>query len=469
MYSVRIQWGAMKATFKVMGAIFSLGLIILVSLHIIMQYGLTKAMRDVVLPKVKQETGVDVRVGRLSINLANGLLFLKDLEVRNPDGFLLENLASVERIVVEVDIASLFARKPIRVKNVEVENALVNVIRNEAGELNISKLQEGMPKSGQPPAGVEPAPESGTPQPDKRPDTGAPVPIEETEPLPELLIESILCNAKLRYVDFKLNQLNIALDLDVSGKGISTETDPETPWGNVVVLGSLGDDRTSFITHLNLRLAPITNPQEPSFDLTGKIMEIDPRIMESAYRKMGIRSAPFGFDPQFYCRKGWFESSHLALTLRDIELEDKLASRLGGMGSIGSLRFVVPVTGSLQEPTVDVQSALLGAIGGNTRTLLDSFLKGAIAKEAGLDTSPETLQEAAVEVLAAEVDEIGESETAKKILKDLADGKPSATNAPDPISSDTMVDLLGEQIKEIGEDEELKDELKNLGKWLFGK
>lgn len=459
-------WGVMKTTFKVIGAIFSLGLVIAVGLHVVLLHGLTKAMRDVILPRVKQEMGIDARVGRLSINMANGCLFLEDVEVRNPEGFLLDNMASVDRIEVEVDLFSLFKQKLIRVNNVEVENALVNVIRNKDGDLNLSMLQEGIPEQ---PVDQLPIPESGTPQSGKVPKKGRPISTDKDNRLPEILIESIFCNAKVRYVDFKLNQLDIALDLKLNGKGISTQLNPETPWGTANIVGSLGDNRTSFVTDINLRLAPITNPEELSFDLNGTVLEIDPSIMVSAYSKLGIRSAPFGFEPKLYCRKGLFEHSHLALTLKDIELENKLANRLGGMARIGSLHFVVPVVGSLMEPGIDIQSALMGAIGSNTGNLLDAFLKGAAGKEVGMDQLPETVADAVVEVLGKHVDEIGESEVAKKILKDLSGGESSGTNTPDSISSDTLIDLLGEQVDEIGENEELKDELKNLGKWLFGK
>jgi hypothetical protein len=131
------------------------------------------------------------------------------------------------------------------------------------------------------------------------------------------------------------------------------------------------------VTDLDLQLAPVTDPQSPSFDLTGRILEIDPRIMQEAYSRLGIRSAPFGFDPQLHCRDGVFEQSRVALNLNSIKLEDKLADRLGGMGSIQSLRFVVPVEGTLQSPEIDVQGSLLSAMGGNAQSLLDSLLKGA--------------------------------------------------------------------------------------------
>jgi|GEM_PF-3476629 len=451
----------MKMILKVLAAIFALGVVVLVGLHLFLQYGLTKTLREVVLPRVQQETGIDVRVAGLSINVPNGRLHLKGVEVKNPEGFLLENLASVDRILVEVDIPSLLKQQLIQIKNIEVKNAWVNIIRNQDGEINLNKLQEGLLQPA-PPAELEPsAPAERAPAPGAEPPAA--------KPLPELLIEALQCQSTVRYMDFKLNQLDIALDLNVIGINVSTQKDPATPWGDVSIIGSLGNDRSRFITDLKLKLAPLVDPQAPSFDLTGKILEIDPRIMGELYERIGIRSAPFGIDPALHCRAGWFQDSAVTLNLNRIELEDKLSNKLGGMGTIESLRFSVPVEGSLRRPRVNIEKALHGAIGGNVSALLNSFLKGAAAKEAGLDTPPETLGEAAVAVLGAQVDEIGKSETMKKVLKDLADGEPSDTNAPSSISSDVIIDLLGEQVKEIGESEEIKDELKNLGKWLFGK
>jgi len=458
----------MKTIFKVVVAIFGLGTVILVGFHLIMLYGLTSAMREVVLPGIKEQTGIDARVGRLSINLAEGMLYLNDVKLLNPEGFLLENLASVDRIEVEVDIPSLFKQKPLHVKRVEVDNALVNVIRNQDGEFNIQKLQEGIPQP-QPDTQQQPPPETERPTPGQRPEPGQPTTQPEPEPLPEMLFDAILCKAKLRYVDFKLNQLDIALDLNVIGQGLSTELDPNTPWGKVDVIGSLGNDKNSFKTDLDLRLAPVTNPDVLSFDLHGQVMEIDQRMLQSAYDRMGIRSAPFGIELSFQCRENKFHDSSMGINIREIRLEEKLSDRLGGMGGIDSLQFAVPVSGTLQAPVVDVAGALVGAVGGNTQSILNAWLKGAVAKEAGMEHPPESMAEAAVEVLGEKVDEIGESETVKKVLKDLADGEPSATNAPPPVSSDTIVEILGEHVDEVGEDEALKEGLKGLGRKLFGR
>jgi hypothetical protein len=440
----------MKKTFKVLGSIIVLGLLILTVFHVVMLYGLTQAMRGVILPQLKEDTGIEAKVGRLSINVAAGKLFLDDIAILNPEGFLLENLASVERIEVEVDVKSLILQKPLIVKNVEVDNARINVIRNKDGEINFNKLQEGFPV---------PTPDPTDPQ---------PAPAEEPKPLPEMQFERILCNATVRYVDFKLNELDIALKLNIKAVGLSTLKDREAKWGAASITGSLGDDHNSYVTDLNLRLAPIRDMEIWSFDLTGRVMEIDPRSLQSLYERAGIRTAPFGIEPQFYCRNNRFMKSQVSISLKNVQLEDKLSRKLGGMGTIDQLEVAVPVIGTLYEPEVDFQKALISAIGNNTGSLLDAWIRGQAQKHAGSDQPQPTITDAAVEALGNEVPEIGESETIKKVLKDLADGEPSATNQPAPISSDTIVDLLGEQVDEIGENEELKDELKNIGRWLFG-
>ncbi len=463
----------MKTSFKVLVSIGVLGVVILLGLHLFLQFGLTNMMRKVVLPQIKADYGIDARVGRLSINLPNGLLYLKEVEVKNPEGFLLENMVSIERVVVQVNLFSLLNKKPVLVNRVEVENALFNVIRNQEGAFNIDSLQAAVPPSEsvqtvgkQLPENV---PESGK-EPLEQPQQPVPLEVAEPQPLPEVLIEAIACRAKLRYIDLKMNQFDISLDLALSGSNLSTLRDPSAPWGDLSLIGSLGNRRTSFLTDLHARLAPLVDPESPSFDLTGKVMEIDPRILEEAYDKLGIRSAPFGFEPRLLCREGQFGDSFVTLEIKDIVLEDKLADRLGGMASIGSLRVSVPIEGTVQAPMANVQAALTAAIGGNAQALVSSFLGGMLAQEVGTTNAvPEDLTDAAVEVLAAKVDEVGESETVQQVLKDLANGNASDTNSPAPVSTDTLIDVLGEQVDEIGENEELKNELKGLGKWLFGK
>lgn len=444
----------MKTLLKVFGWVLLLGLVILGGLHFFLKHGLTKSMQEVVLPQLKRQTGIEANVAALSLNIPHGKLFLKEVEIRNPEGFLLETLASVERMELEVDVPTLLKQKMVRIKKVEVANALLNVVRNKQGEINLNALAEQLPKT---------AEGESAPQPKSEP---APKQVEE---LPEMVIEALKAHARVRYVDLKLDQLDVMLDLGLVGHGISTLKDKEAPWGEISVVGALGNDRSSFVTDLKLNVAPIRNPETPTFDLTGKVLEIDPRLMDDLYDNLGIRTAPFGLVPALRCREGYFERSQVALNLTGVEFEDKLAKQLGGMRNIERLELVVPVEGPLQKPKVDVAAALKGALMKNSGSILNSLLKGAAAEQAGLEAPPESLSDAAVEVLGSKVEEIGESETVKQVLKDLAGGASSATNTAPKDKTDTLIDILGEHVDEIGEDEELKKGLKDLGNLLFGK
>ncbi len=458
----------MKATFKVLGLLFGLGAVILIIFHLVMLFGLTKAMKEVVLPRIKAETGIDARVGKLSINVPKGMLYLDDVAVRNPEGFLLENMASVERINVEVDVKSLIMQRPLIVKNVVVENALVNVIRNEAGEINLNSLQGRRPAPPAEAPGDSPAPEKEPAEQPAEPPPERPAPAPKP-PLPELLFKRMMCSATVRYIDFSLGQLDLALDLRLKAVNLSTLSDPEAGWGAASVTGSLADDHNSYQTELDLRLAPVRAVDDLSFDLTGRIMEIDPRSLESLWKRAGIRPEPFGIEPEFHSRRHAFVDSKVSVSMTGIELEEKLSRKLGGMGKVDALELTVPITGTLDRPRGDFHAALMQAVTGNAGSLLNAWIKGQVEKHGGTaEGGTADIADAAVEALGEAVPEIGRSETVKKVLKDLADGESSATNTPAPIDSDTVVEILGDHIDEIGEDEELKKELKNLGKWLFG-
>ena len=60
-------------------------------------------------------------------------------------------------------------------------------------------------------------------------------------------------------------------------------------------MGELLSDRSSFKTHISLRMAPITDLQKLSFDLEGRVLEIDPRLIAKTSDKLGIQMAPFWF------------------------------------------------------------------------------------------------------------------------------------------------------------------------------
>lgn len=128
-----------------------------------------------------------------------------------------------------------------------------------------------------------------------------------------------------------------------------------------------------------------------------------------------------------------------------------------------------------ESPTLRqaVSEAAVVVLGNEVEEIAESETAQRVLKEvargelAVSNITHEVVVDIAVDVLGEQVEEIGESETSKKVLKDLAGGGSSDTNAPSPTTTDIMVDVLGEQVDEVGENELLKDVLKGLGNSLF--
>lgn len=371
----------MKTTFKILGGLFGLGACMLAVLHFFLLYALTDTMHGTVLPQLERETGIDAEVGRLSVNIPEGRLILKKVKIKNPDGFALENMAVINRIDIGVDYWQMLTQKLILVKHVEIRDALVHVIRNEAGDVNIAVLREKSPQPEMPrsePTASEPektpAPEK-SPQPESR---GTPPP----EPsIPEILVESLRCKARVHYTDMKQGDLDVALDMELKAENLSTLADPETKWGRAHLSGGQSGRPECFKIDLFLELAPVQDFRRLTFDLTGQVLEIDPRFMGRLHSRYGLRSEPFGCDPRIYCRNGWFQQSKIGLRFRNVELKHSLVKKLGRSGTVEELKLVVPLQGNLRQPAIDVEAALKRNLSsGNLESILEIFAKDKAAE-----------------------------------------------------------------------------------------
>ncbi|MBN2704670.1 MAG: hypothetical protein JXR23_10715 [Pontiellaceae bacterium] len=120
----------------------------------------------------------------------------------------------------------------------------------------------------------------------------------------------------------------------------------------------------------------------------------------------------------------------------------------------------------LSDAAVVVLSEKVDEVGESetVQRVLKEVLSGELPPD---DVNREVVADVAVDVLAEHVEEIGESETVKSVLKDLAGGGSFDTNAPSPTATDIAVDILGEQVDEVGGNEVLKDILKGFGNSLF--
>jgi len=431
----------MKKMLKILLVVFSLGVVALIGLHFFLQYGLTNTMRKVVLPRIEEETGIRATIGDLSINLPKGTLNLWDVAIKNPKGFVLDDAAKVDHILIKIDFWALLTADKIKIEKIAVHDALVNVIRNKEGDLNLKAFEK--------PERAKPKTEQ-----EKR---------AKKEKLkrdwPEILITDLACNATIKYLDFKLNELDLSLDLTLTGDHISTVKTPNTRWGNLFLVGGVGSEKSKFSTDLWMKIAPIRDPNSLSFDLTGRVMELDPRMLDKIYKKLKVKSMPFGVNPDLYVRENKFEHSKVYFELNNITFEKSLSEHLGDMASIESLKMPIPVRGTLQKPKFNVQQAFLDSVNPNSESILKAFLQGKL----DLEKPPEDITDASVEFLGKKVDEIGENEALKKLIKDVVNKETSSgSNASSAVTSDAVINALAEGVDKKQKHKASKEALKAL-------
>ena len=402
-------------------------------------FGFNGLLSSFVYPKLAADKGLEVQSDRASYNPFTGYLRLSDVEVANPIGFREPQLANLSLLEVKIKPSSLLGGGPIIVERVNIDRGVIQLIRNEEGLLNVVALQQQM--------GLE---ESGSGSGDTT--MLVPVPAVKATTQPEILIQSVEINSDVRFVDRQLTDLDLMLHLAVLGQELGTVAGHE--WGRIQVMGELLSDRGAFNTELSMKLAPVVDPQRPSFDLEGRIMEIDPRLIAEASRKLGVSFAPFGVDPQLICREGNLAGSEVAVRLHDV------AFSLGGNPTkVKQLQFAVPVEGTIHAPKFEVTSALMQALGGNTRSLLGAALEGYVG-ELGLSEEPvKVLTDGVMEVLDKPLK--GISKEAGAILEEglnLFGGVLPGTGTTESASTNQHVEKAVE---------DLKEGLKGLGIKLF--
>ena len=96
-------------------------------------------IRNAVVKATEQATGVSVHLGSLRIELTKGSGLLKDFRLGNPQGFSREDLLSIGKGQITLDVASVTG-SVIRIKSVDMDN--VGLLFEGSGKANNMKALE---------------------------------------------------------------------------------------------------------------------------------------------------------------------------------------------------------------------------------------------------------------------------------------------------------------------------------------
>lgn len=106
-------------------------------------------VREVAEQRIRQRTGLDARIGRMRIGLAEPRLTIEDLVIYNRGEFGGGPLLRVPELHVEYDRDSLWSHK-LHCKLVRLNIAQLNIVEDKHGRLNLDALQDYAGKHGGP-------------------------------------------------------------------------------------------------------------------------------------------------------------------------------------------------------------------------------------------------------------------------------------------------------------------------------
>jgi len=454
---------------KTLGVIFSVLLVIvallLVGLQMFLTKGLTTALNQGVFPAVKAMYGLEMGIRNASVNLFKGSAELEGFTVRNLKGYEEPYLLTFDRCLLEIEMLSLIRRDPVVIKTAEASGATLVIERNQDRLFNIKELADAL----QPVESAPSAPPSKVPAEPKDPPPGqpdTPPPAEPAKPVP-VHIRRIAVDTLIRYADSRRKE-RYDLSLRLTGSDLFTVPAPGQPSSLLVLRGSLADDKKAFATDLNAILQPLTDPQKPSFNVAGSILDIRADFLRDLLKKNEMESSAFSIQPSITCQNGNLQGSRIELILKDLKIHGT---------EIGDTTLKLPLYGTLQRPALDITGALQSLFSKEAlrigRTLGLRELKKELSKELGVDGSASP-QEMLLQGLTNQVKEVADSPALQELIQQVLPGaQPTngvSTNRPlGETVGNVLAEQLGKNVKELEGNEAVKETLKSLGTSLFGK
>ncbi len=387
--------------------------------QIFLTRGLTSVLNETVFPKLKAQYGLDAGIENAEVHLLKGQAVVTGLTVMNPTNYVKPVLLSAERCTVRIEWKSLLKRNPIVVKQVLISGAELTVERNKEHDINVRDLSDILrhpPKTKAPDGVAQPAPQ------ESRPAAAA---SKKSKPVSVQFLR-IEADGTLLYTDRVLKN-KYPLRFELAGNNLFTVPQQGQPSTLITLRGSLADDPSVFETDLSAFIEPLTDLENPTFNATGSIKNIDPKLIEKLLRKNDLKSGPFSVHPSVACREGRLDGSSVDLMLTSLEYQNT---------KIGDTTLHVPVAGTLQNRTYDLTTALQSLFSNNAGNILKALMKK--------EVSP------------------------KKSPSDKPQDSPAAEPQADESASDLLVDKLGKSVKEIDDNPELKKSLRELSNSLFG-
>lgn len=367
---------------KTLIGIVILVVVVVIGLQLFLAYGLTDSLRQWVLPMAKERWNLDINLTRVSVNLPGGSLCIHGAQVINPPGFDNHHMISMKRFKLNIGLLALFRGGIAEIKKASIQDATLNVVRNREGLLNIGPALAAIHNA------ISNAPTTtsavaGPGQPSATP--------PNVRRIPDFAIRQMQVKTHLHYIDHKLTDppFNLGLDMQVRLKDITNYGRNDVMSGTINLQGHILTTDRKCAFDLHGRIAPIKDPSQPSFDLTGSIQAFNLSNFKELAMRCGFEQGQISGTMTLYCQQGIFdrEKSILHLTFNNIKLTETQRQKYSGIPFPETFKVLVPIAGTLTNPQIDIREGMLKTLA--SKDTFDTLIRGVMdAQQRSTDTQP---------------------------------------------------------------------------------
>ena len=380
---------------KIIIGLIAIIIVIIVGLQLFLQFGLTSSLKKYVLPNVKEQFGLDIAVDHLRVNLLAGALSIHGVEIANPPGFKEPDLLSINRCRLDIGLLSLLKGGITEIQEALVRDANLVIVRKKEGNINIQQIIQAIQETMPPPAAGAPAEEK------------TPVVEQEGKALPCFLVEDGKLKFSVQYVDLALSKEPFTLTFEVSMdiKNVSNYGDEDVLSGVVKLNGTVFVAEKKSAFKIDAQVAPIVDPTRMTFIATGSMPTVDLALFSAFANSYNLEEGSVSGKLNLACNKGIFDDEKSALNLKfeNVKFSQAHEAKTGGISSIESFTVVVPVTGTMADPRINIGGAL-------KKSLFSQEMLSTVAKDVSQKRGSEVLES----LKSATKNGVGTSKTKKK-------------------------------------------------------
>ena len=368
---------------------------ILLIVYLVGQLGFNTYLNRYVYPSLEAGYGIQIQSQSASCNMLTGVIRVRDISLHTASLEFNKALASCGHIRVQLHPSTWWFKHPIRIQSLEISDGRVDLIRNRAGKVNFEVF-----KSAQGDREIAPVIAGNHILHASKP----------SQPI-EWLIDEFRCGVDIHYVDQNRPELDHLFYVALSGRTLSSIE--EHSWGSIHGVVELLEGKRPFGFFGEAQVAPLLDLQKPTFYMTGETELLDGAWLDKWLDDTGVQVESFRVDAQVFSKEGRLEGSTLAAHLKSCSFT--FSDQVYAMNQ---LQFSVPLEGTIQQPSIDIQTALEEVLHVQISTLIGSFAHDLIEEITQLDEPVKAIVDEVADFLEVPSQEI-KNEAAKWVDKGL--------------------------------------------------